>query len=82
MKACGGEFHPHVLVFEIDWHENQRGRECDFGFRQALALPCLRGGVVYLIDTDLLRGMRTSESEGVESGAQDDDLLDSAFDGF
>jgi hypothetical protein len=38
--------------------------------------------MVHLIDTDLLRAVGIAESECVESRAEDDDLLDSAFDGF
>ena len=49
-------------------------------FSQALAFPCLRRGVVHLIDTDLPCAMGIPESESVESGAKDDDLPNRSFD--
>jgi len=42
----------------------------DLSFGQALAFPCLRRGVVHLIDTDLSSAVRIPESESVESGAR------------
>jgi hypothetical protein len=49
-------------------------------FGQALEFPCLRRGVVHLIDTDLSCAMGIPESERVESGAKDDDLPNPSFD--
>jgi hypothetical protein len=63
-----------MIPLEIDWHQSKPWRECELSFSQALAFPCLRGGMVHLIDTDLRFAIRTPESESVESGAKDDDL--------
>jgi len=54
--------------------------EVRFELSQALAFPCLRRGVVHLIDTDLSCAMGVPESESVESGAKDDDLPNPSFD--
>src|SRR6267378_3446336 len=74
LKVCGDELLSHIVPLEIDWHENKPWRKCDLSFGQALAFPCLRRGVVHLIDTDLSCAMGIPESESVESGAKDDDL--------
>ena len=55
---------------------------CELSFSQALALPCLRGRVVHLIDADLSCSMGIPESECVQSGAKDDDLPNASFDSF
>ena len=81
MKACGGELLSQFVLLEIDRHENQPWRKRDLSFSQALAFPCLRRGVIHLIDTDLLRAMGIPESEGVESRAKDNDLPKPSFDG-
>src|SRR5262249_3921308 len=80
LKACADEHLPHIVPLEIDWHEHELWRKCELSFSDALAFPCLRGGVVHLIDTDLSCAMGTSESERVESGAKDDDLPNPSFD--
>ena len=80
LKACAGELLCQIVPLEIDWHENKPWRKCDLNFSHALEFPCLRGGVVHLIDTDLLCAMGTAESESVESGAKDDDLANPFFD--
>jgi hypothetical protein len=36
---------------------------CELSFSQALAFPCLRGGVVHFINADLSCAMGTPESE-------------------
>ena len=80
LKACVDELLSYIVPLEIDWHENKPRRKCDLSFGQALEFPCLRRGVVHLIDTDLLCAMGIPESESVESGAKDDDLPNPSFD--
>jgi len=80
LKACGDQLLSHVVPLEIDWHENKPWRNCDLSVGQALEFPCLRRGVVHLIDTNLSYAMGIPESERVESGAKDDDLLNPSFD--
>ena len=53
---------------------------CELSFSQALAFPCLRGGVVHFINADLSCAIRTLKSESVKSGAKDDDLPNPSFD--
>jgi len=74
LKPCSDEFLSHIVPLEIDWHENKLGWKCDLSFSQPLAFPCLRRGVVNLVDMDLSCAMGIPESERVESGAKDDDL--------
>ncbi len=80
LKACGDELLSHIVALEIDRHESKPWRKCNLSFGQALAFPCLRRGVVHLIDTDLACAMGIPESESVESGAKDDDLPNPPFD--
>jgi hypothetical protein len=80
LKACGDKLLCQIVLLEIDLHENQPWRKCYISFSQALAFPCLRRGVVHLIDTDLKSAIGIPESEGVESGAKDDDLPNPSFD--
>jgi hypothetical protein len=80
LKACADKRLPQIVPLKIDWHENKPWRNCQLSFSQALAFPCLRGGVVHLIDTDLSCAMGTPEGESVESGAKDDDLQNPSFD--
>src|SRR5262245_66620423 len=80
LKACDDKHLPQIVPLEIDGHESKPWRKCELSFSQTLAFPCLRGGVVHLIDADLSCAMRASESESVKSGAKDDDLPNSSFD--
>src|SRR5262245_21273030 len=80
LKACADERLPQTVPLEIDRHESQPWRKGELSFSQLLAFPCLRCGVVHLIDTDLSCAMGTSQSERVESGAEDDDLPHPSFD--
>ena len=80
LKACGSEFISHIVLLEIDGHENKPWGKGDLRFRQALAFRCLRRGVIYLIDTDLKGAMGIAESESVEPGAKDDDLPNASLD--
>ena len=80
LKACGDELLSHIVLLEIDWREDKPGRKRDLSFGQALEFPCLRRGVVHLIDADLC-AMGIAESESVESRAKDDDLPNPSFDG-
>jgi SAM-dependent methyltransferase len=82
LKVCGDELLSHIVPLEIDWHENKPWRKCDLRFKQALAFPCLRRGVVHLIDTDLSCAKGIPESESVEASAKDDDLPNPSFDSF
>ena len=80
LKARGDELLSQIVPLEIDGHENKPWRKCDLSFGQALEFPCLRRGVVHLIDADLPCAMGIPESESVESGAKDDDLPNPSFD--
>ena len=65
---------------EIDCHQIDTSRDGDPSCRQSLALPGLGRGSVDLVDVDLVDQPRTV-GKGVETGAEENVLVNTSIDG-
>src|SRR5262249_46795208 len=81
LKAGAAELLLQIILLEIDGHEGEPWRRREFSPHQALALPCLGGGMIHFKDA-YASGMGIAERESVEPGAQDDDLPNPSLDSF
>src|SRR6516165_9956593 len=81
LKAGAAKLLLQIIPLEIDGHEAEPGWRREFSPREALALPCLRGGMIHFKDA-YARGVGIAECESVEPGAEDHDLSNPSLDGF
>ena len=77
-EARGGKPIGKALPLEIDGREGKRRGYCDISLFQTLALPALRGRIIDFEYADILIGI--AQREGIEAGAEHDDLAHAARD--
>src|SRR6516162_4746776 len=81
LEAGAAELLRQIIPLEIDGHEGEPSGRCEFSPREALALPCLGGGMIHFKDA-YASGMGIAERESVEPGAEDHNLPNPSLDGF
>ena len=81
LKTGAAELLLQIILLEIDGHEGEPWRRREFSTHEALALPCLGGGMIHFKDA-YPSGMGIAERESVEPGAKDHDLPNPSLDGF
>jgi len=79
VEAGGGKAFGQRFALEVDGREGQPVRDGDFGFGEALALPGLGCGMVDFKDAKGV-GVGATVGEGVEAGAENDELANAGFD--
>src|SRR5215468_12196802 len=81
LEAGAAELLLQIIPLEIDGHECEPWRRREFSPHEALALPCLGGGMIHFKDA-YASGMGIAERESVEPGAEDHDLPNPSLDSF